>query len=286
MTGTEYAMKVRRKFDETTNYKLHKMKKITLTILSLLLVGISASSQTASSVLSMSRTNTLQLQESAAGPAGFNPWLGAQLLLNIDGTRDISDNLIVSGRLLYQIKTTSKKFKIPIMGNISDLTSDLENKKEDEIKQSVNEISMSDKGLNIGLYPYYILVPYDRDFYLLVHGSGNWKLNRFKLTDSTSNNLNILRFTAGFEMGYGILDNITGDKPITLSITPSLSIFNKVKYNDIFGSNKSMIWGLELTGIIPISKTGIAVVLDGIISKGTDAAFRAGIIFSGKPDQE
>jgi len=262
------------------------MKKIALTLLSGCLITFSAFSQTASSVLSMSRTNTLKLQESAAGSSGFNPWLGAQLLLNVAGTGDVSDNLIVSGRLLYQLKTTSKKFKIPIMGNISNLTSDLENKKADEIEQSVNEIVMSDKGLNIGLYPYYILVPYDRDFYLLAHGSLNWKLNGFKLTDSTSNYLNIGRFSAGFEIGYGTLDNITGDKPLTISITPTLSLFDKTKYKEIFGIDKSMVLGLELTGIIPISKTGIAVVLDGIFSKGTDAAFRVGFILSGKPDKE
>ncbi len=253
--------------------------KTNLTFLLFYLFISIAVGQTPSSIMSSGG----KFKPAAAGPSAFNPWLGAQLIQNFEGTGDFVDNLVITGRVLYEPKTnTSRKLKFPIMGNISDIKSEILG---DSIKlnSAVNEIIFGDEGLNVGVYPYYILNEYaDDDFYCVVHASAGWKLNGFQLDSNTTNYLNIGRVSAGMEIGYGMLDKITGDKPITLSITPVLSFFDKTEYNKIFDKELGNITSLEVTVILPISNTGIGVMLEKVFSANVESLFRAGIIFTGK----
>ena len=255
--------------------------KINLTILVIFISANFSFGQTPSSVMS----NGGKFKQEAEGASGFNPWLGAQLVHNFEGTGDFTDNLVITGRLLYELNTSSQKFKIPVMGNISDLKSELLTDKE-KLDNALSEIVIGDQGLNIGIYPYYVVDDYaDDDFYFIIHGSAGWKLNGFQVDTTTTNYLNTGRFSAGIEIGYGLLNEATGDKPITLSLTPVYSIFDKAQYNEVFGEEKGSLFSFEITGIIPISKTGIGIMLQSVISPDTDNTFRAGIILTGKSNE-
>lgn len=237
--------------------------------------------QTPVSILS----NSGNLERKAAGVAAYNPWLGAQLVHNFAGTGDFGDNLVITGRILHELNTNDIDFKIPIMGNISSLKSDLLESPE-MLGSTISNIVIGDQGLNLGLYPYYVIDDYNDDsFYFVVHGSVGWKLNGFQ-DDSTetTNYLNTGRFSAGIEIGYGIFDEVTGDRPITLSLTPVLSIFNKEQYGEIFEQPESSIFSFEVTGVVPISKTGIGVLFQQVVSSKIDNVFRVGIVFTGQSE--
>lgn len=217
----------------------------------------------------------------AGGESGFNPWIGAQLVHNFQGTDEFADNIIVAGKMVYEIKNESEKFKLPVFTNLSDLKSELLNDGE-KLENAVTDIVNGDQGLNVGVYPYFILDDYGDDFYCVIHGSASWKLNGFQLDTATTEYLNIGRLSVGIEIGYGILNQATGDKPVTLSFTPVYSTFNSDDYESIFQEKKSSIMSYELTGIVPISNTGIGVMLQQVFNPEGENAFMAGLILTAK----
>ena len=249
-------------------------------------ISISASAQSASSILSMSKKGSINTQGSPAGSSSFNPWLGAQMLYKFDPESDFSDNLIVSGQILYTPKpfnNESKTFRIPVIGNISIFKTNIgDSLNFEETESKITETILSSEGLNVGLYPYYVIIPYDKDFYFLTHATAVYKLNGFALPDSTKSYFNNFKLSLGFEIGYGILNELTGDRPITLSVTPAYTIIDKGKYKEVLGLEEKNILGLEVAAILPISSTGIGVLLEGTFAHGVDAFFRAGVIMSGQ----
>ncbi len=252
--------------------------KFTITFIATLFITTFSFGQTATSFMNTGG----KLSKASEGASGFNPWLGAQLIHNFEGTGDFADNIVITGRLLYELRTSSKKFKVPIMGNISDLKSELLNDAE-KLENALTNIVVGDDGLNVGVYPYFIINDYaGDDFYLLAHGSASWKMNGFQIDTTQTNYLNAGRFSAGLEMGYGLFDRTSGDRPITLSVTPVFSIIDKEKYKEVFGEEKGSFFSLEITGIIPISKTGIGLMIQSVISGDTNNVFRVGIILSGQ----
>lgn len=252
--------------------------KLLITFIASLFITTLSFGQTVTSFMN----NGGKLNKAAEGASGFNPWLGAQLVHSFEGTGDFADNIVITGRLLYELKTSSKKFKVPVMGNISDLKSELLNDAK-KLESALTNIVIGDDGLNVGIYPYFIINDYaGDDFYLLAHGSASLKMNGFQIDSTQTNYLNTGRFSAGLEMGYGLFDKKSGDRPITLSVTPVFSFFDKEEYNDVFGEERNSIVSLEFTGIIPISKTGIGLMIQSVVSGNTNNVFRAGIILSGQ----
>ena len=250
--------------------------KIKLSFIFIFFAGTILMSQTPTSFMN----NGGKFNNKAEGASAFNPWVGAQLLNNFEGTGDFVDNLIVSARVLYEVKTNSTSFKIPVMGNISELKSDLLTDTE-KTKEAINKIILGDQGLNFGIYPYYILNDYDDDdFYLIAHGSLGYKLNGFQLDSTTTEYLNSGRISAGLEVGYGLLNEVTGDKPITLSLTPVITFFDKEQYQTIFEENLGSIFSFEITGIIPISSTGVGIMIEKVFANEGNNPIRVGVIFT------
>src|SRR5687767_4785061 len=60
-----------------------------------------------------------------SGPSAGSPWIGGQIAYKFGGSSEFADNLLVAARLLYDIDVGSEKFHLPVMGNISDLTTDV-----------------------------------------------------------------------------------------------------------------------------------------------------------------
>ena len=253
------------------------MKNLT-TLCLILSIAHFVNGQTAFSVLnSGSRSNV------AGGLAANNPWVGAQVGYLFGDSKEFADNLLVSGRILYEIDLNSDKFKLPVVGNISNIIKSKvgfeAGESKDKLDSEVKGLMTSNQGLHVGLYPYY-LIKKSETFSLIAHGVAGWKLNG--LQDTVNNKVTYLnqgRFSAGVEFGIG---RSNAEKiPLTISITPTFTIFDKNEYKGVFGVEKSTISTLELTCVVPLKK-GIGVMFEDIVplSKGMSNVFRVGLIFT------
>lgn len=253
------------------------MKKI-IALHFILLFVYSVNSQTAFSLKNSGNPSNV-----AGGLSAISPWVGAQVGYLFGDSKEFGDNLLVSGKVLYEIDLNTDKFKLPVIGNISNIikskvgfeTGEGKEKLDSEIKEIVN----STQGLHIGLYPYYKITEGDY-FSLIAHGVVGWKLNGIQ--DTITNTITYLdqgRFSVGLEF---VIGNSKEEKsPLTISVAPTLMFFSKNDYNKVFGVEKNSIRTLELTCVIPLNK-GIGVMFENItpLSKGVDNLFRVGFIYT------
>jgi hypothetical protein len=162
------------------------------------------------------------------------------------------------------------------MGNISKLKESISNAtSQDELKSAVQEITMSTSGVNVGLYPYWVLSE-TKYFSFTLHGAAVYKLNSFQVASKDVQYLNQGRFSLGFEMGIGG-KAANGRNPMTLSVAPATTVFSKTAYSTVFSENKSSISSLEITGVVPVGR-GFGLLLESVVSK--TSIFRAGILIS------
>jgi len=251
-----------------------------LMLTAFLAMSSSANAQTPFSTENVSRSAD-KSQPTTQGISAANPWLGAQVAYKFGGTDEIADNLIVSARLLYEIDFGTSKFRLPVMGNISDLTATtaVDASSAEQLAQKAQALVMSATGARVGLYPYY--VAYKSDVASVVfHGEAAWKLNALEDPTKTLQYLQQLRFSGGIEFGLGKTD---GDRlPLTVSVTPTVTVFSAKDYAKIFGEEKSRVSGLEITGVIPVAQ-GVGFLLEGVLAKDANA-LRAGLVLAmGKP---
>lgn len=207
-----------------------------------------------------------------------NPWLGGQVGYKFGGSGEFADNLIASARLMYEIDLGSKKFVLPVMGNLSQLRDNLsENLTVDEKEIARNQdILTSTQGLNVGLYPYYLI--FEKAYFsLLAHGTLAFKLNSFTDVQSNPVYLQQGRFSLGIEAYIGKKDPTTGKYPWTISIAPVTTVFSNMDYKAIFGTERSSLTSLEITSVLPIGK-GVGFLLEGVISN--NSVIRTGLLFS------
>ena len=256
------------------------MKKI-ITLCLILSITHFVNGQSGFSILNTGRRSNI-----AGGLPANNPWVGAQVGYLFGDSKEFADNLLVSGRILYEIDLNSPDtsgFHLPVVGNLSNIIKSkvgfVEGEGKDKLDSEVKEIMTSNQGLHIGLYPYYI-IRRNETFSLIAHGVAGLKLNGIQ--DTVNNKVTYLnqgRFSAGLEIGIG---RSNAEKiPLTLSITPTITIFDKSEYKSVFGVEKSTINTLELTCVVPLKK-GIGVMFEDIfpLSKGVRNVFRVGLIFT------
>jgi hypothetical protein len=207
-----------------------------------------------------------------------NPWLGGQVGYKFGGSGEFADNLIASARLMYDIDLGFKRFQLPIMGNFSQLRDNLSEKLsvDDKNEARIQDIITSTQGLNLGLYPYFV-VSEKQYFAFLIHGAAAYKINSFKDESANAVYLQQGRFSLGIEANIGKYNTEQGRYPWTISIAPALTVFSSEDYRSIFGADKSSLTSLEITSVIPIGK-GIGFLLESVISK--ESAFRTGLLFS------
>lgn len=252
---------------------MRQILKLAICIL-ILLSGYRNNAQTP-----MSFANAGLSKTGEKGISANNFWLGAQVGYKFGSSDGFADNLLVSGRLLYDVDLGASKFHLPVMGNISslrDVFTSSPKTSEDTIKAKVQDLMISAQGINVGLYPYYIA--YSNEYFqFTLHGSATWKLNAFKDKKDETQYLDQGRFSLGIEASIGKSGN--GKYPLTVSVTPTYTFFDAEKYEKIFGENKRSITSLEITGVVPVGN-GVGLLIESIVASKPFSAFRAGIIIA------
>jgi hypothetical protein len=221
--------------------------------------------------------------EGASGLPSNNAWVkaGAQLGYKIAGRGDFKDDFLVSARTELQTLNVGQPatVKIPLIGNLSGLSSDLS---PDAIKDKTKELLNSAQGIHLSLQPYYAPTVTGR-FKPTLYGTAGWKVNAAKQFTDTSKvvYLNQGRFSAGVAVEAFIVEDPTGKpeaRPITFSLEPVYTVISGNDYRAAFGKEKpENLRSLELTAVIPIA--GFGLLAQTIMSKGVGPISRIGILY-------
>ncbi len=207
-----------------------------------------------------------------------NSWLGAQLGYKFGSDSDeLANNLLVSAAAIYDLPLKEgRTFHLPVISNFAPLIANpVSDDAKDGSDDKLKALTLSATGVRAGLYPYREITSLTRDdFRLILHAEGSWKLNGFKQKDSEDvNYLNQLRLGIGFEMAVGTVTD--SHKPLTLSVTPVRTLFDRKEYEKVFKEAKSSLSSLEVVAVLPLSaRTG--VLFEYV--NGDAKAFRAGVI--------
>jgi hypothetical protein len=192
------------------------------------------------------QSNTVEVEQVSLA----NPYVGAvKLAYNLDDNQSLEDNVIFSGALqLTPIK--GDRYAVPIVGAIGLGSSDL-----------LNPAS----GLNIGVYPYYILSE-NEDITLILHGGVNYKV-LVEDTDADLDPPQQIKALIGIEAVFGQ----AGKLPFTLSVNPAY----------LYNTNGSMddTAVLEVSGVVPFApKLAILAELAYPFEKGISSQLRLGVL--------
>jgi len=226
----------------------------------------------------------------AGGVAANNPWLGAQVGYKFGGTDSFSDNLLVGAKFLYDPLGTNKDssgddrgWHLPVMGNISDLTANASAaaSPSDQLDHQAQQLISSAQGLNVGVYPY-LVISRSQVVRVTAHSLIGWKLSSLRTPGGETVLFNQGRVAAGLEVAIGQL-NEAGRLPITFSVTPVITFLSADKYEQVFGTRKSAIGSVELTGVMPVG-SGFGLLFEGILSGGDRGSFRSGMVFLTAPE--
>lgn len=191
----------------------------------------------------------------AAEASVHNVWLGSKATGTLVGGGDLSENILVSGKIIYDL--TLGKFKLPIVSNVSINFDD----------NNVNGFLFGDKGISIGIYPYKIIGQSGKVTTVL-HGGLAYKLlpqEDMKLSPQQT------KIFGGIEIAHAVQGSAY---PFTFSLTPVYSINNLLNDN---------MFALEGTAVLPVTGgLGVLAELTTPFRKGTDAVLKVGIIVSSK----
>ena len=223
-------------------------------------------------------TNTAGQKIVAAGMSANNPWVGAQIGYKIGESDDFSDHLLVSGRFLWEIPFEgAKNFHLPVMGNLAQLKNDISKKLTvDTVKAKIEQALLSTQGIQVGLYPYYI-IHNETNFSLTLHGVLSWKVNGFKDDSNGTTYMHQGKFSLGAEIALGATKG--GRNQLVVSVAPTIAFFNKNDYNAVFGKEKSSLFSTEITGVVPLGE-GLGLLVESILAQESYSVFRVGIILA------
>ena len=205
-----------------------------------------------------------------------NVWaLGAQASYNL-ARGDFIDNFSASGRALIEILgPEDDNYGIYLMGNLSNLKTNIDSTKANE--KNIRDILQTSQGINIGLYPHYILFgePYDES--ITVFGNMGWKLNTISKDGDSLKYLHQARLSIGLELSG--LRGIISEYPTTLTIEPMITFFSESKYENVFNKKESNLKALNSTLIIPAGR-GRGILFDLIIPSEGKTIFTIGLILT------
>lgn len=200
-------------------------------------------------------TQTDKSAVSAESASFNNAWIGSTLSGTVGNSGNLSDNILLSGKAIYNI--TAGKVFLPVVSNVNLNFNDVTN------------FAFGDKGISIGVYPYKIVSSKD-DKTLVIHGGLAYKF--LPLQDNTIKPQQT-RIIAGAEYAFRVKDNTY---PFTISVTPVYE-FNK----DVAGIGNVFL--LETTAVYPIS--GGLGLLGEVVSpfgSGRSTFLRFGLIVNKK----
>lgn len=198
--------------------------------------------QTPYSIFNSANESGVGIQQSSAK----NLWLGSKLVYSVDENNPISDNFLLTGKVLYT-PISSEKYGIPIIVTAS---------------PSGGDILNPESGINMGVYPYYILSS-NSSMTLLAHGGIG-----YKSLQQEAEALQQIRALIGLEAAFA---GKAGGPPVTLSITPVYTNTSGALGNKTF---------LEATAVIPVSKS-LGALVDWQSGSALSSGFRIGIIVNG-----
>lgn len=221
-------------------------------------------------------TDTDTRQQKAVSAA--NAWLGAQLGYKFgQNSEDLGDNLLVAASVIYEIPLKDRGFHLPVISNFADIVSAAGGgTAEEEAENKLKELLFASSGVRAGLYPYWEVPTKASDLKLVLHGEGSWKINGFKEDGSDAvNYLNQVRLGGGIELAIG--EPSGNAKPLTVSLTPVWTRFNREEYDKVFDDGKSSLTSLEIVGVLPLSgRTGLLFEF----VRGDVNSFRAGVVIA------
>jgi hypothetical protein len=260
-----------------------RCRAVVICLLVLTVVGV-ANAQTpytvgrvAGTASPLERKLAADAKKDLTAASAANPWMGAQLGYKFGNSDELGDNLLVSASVVHEIAMAKGRlFRLPVISNFADLVSSVSAETpEEESDDKLKELLLGSSGIRAGIYPYREVAGlHQDDFNFVLHGEASWKINGFKAEDSEEiDYVNQLRLAAGFEMAIGRSDD--GHRPLTISITPVVTMFDPNEYEKVFKERKERQNTLEIVAVLPIAtKTG--VLFEFI--RGDVQSFRAGVI--------
>jgi len=223
------------------------MKKVVALFIAILLVlGLQA--QTPFGIFnSANRVGQFTVNQVSAA----NLWLGSKLSYNLDQDNPVSDNFLLTAKVLYTpVVDVNGRYAIPIVVTAS---------------PSANSVLSAESGYNFGIYPYYRITkdPAAKTV-LIAHGGVGYKV----VDDPSGESLQQIRALAGLEVAFFQKE---GSLPTTISATPV--------YTHTSGLIKSKTF-IEVTGILPIARNLGALVEYQSATGEFENTFRIGIIIN------
>ncbi len=209
-----------------------------------------------------------------------NFWIGAKVGYNFIGNTD--DNFFVGSASIamnvYDGFSKESNHHFAIIGNIGNFKFDKEASNSEDLKK----IAQSINGLSVGLG-----YTYDLNSVLSLNESTNSAFRAFTQTgvrltsfddigeDEETVNLAQSATTLGIEWQ---LENFTKKGALSVSAGTSMFLFDQNIYNSIFEEERSSLFTIDFTIILPISDQ-IGFFTNGTFSKDTSAAYILGVIF-------
>lgn len=170
----------------------------------------------------------------------------------------------------------SRKFGVPILGNIGSLKSALSLDSISTIEKRFKDLISSDRGLSIGVYPYRYL---STDKHSVLYGIVNAKVNSYEMEDQKNSEILIQgRLGIGYEYGFGKLGDSNKQRWI-ISLSPILSFFDKEKYFTVFNEKKSSILTIEGSIIYAVTD-GIGLMVEANFTEGDFSPLKIGLIYA------
>lgn len=213
-----------------------------------------------------------------------NPWLvGAQAGYTLAGNGSLAENMLVSTRLIYELPLDTKisgGIRVPIMGNIASLaeTAADEGARQDSLDRATEALLSTAEGLSIGLFPYGQFNQRNANLRGTYFFSAVAKVNTIIDGEGERHSLFQGRFGAGLEYALGKVEQ-GGRRPLTLSVSGTISVFSKSTYREIFGRDRSSLPSVEGTMILPV-KDNVGALLEGVAAPGHVPTGRIGLILS------
>ncbi|MCF1717055.1 hypothetical protein L0U88_20600 [Flavihumibacter sp. RY-1] len=219
------------------------------------------------------RVQQQQQQQQQKSGSSLSMWVGAVLAYNFDSEGG-TENVVGAGKVtLGNVKQFGgDKFNLLVIGNLSKITSALSN---EDVTKELTALAQSSQGVSVAVSPTWSINLKNNNFFRF-WGTAGGKFNGFSDVgdDKETITLSQFRITGGLEFeGFELI----GGGAFNLSTELSYSLFDKTKYNKVFGKEKGSYLGLETTMIIPVGNN-FGAMCSYTISEGTSPLFQAGIV--------
>lgn len=186
-----------------------------------------------------------------------NVWWGSKVLYSFDETKPIDESFFFSSKILYT-PVFGDRFAVPVVGAAG-------------LGEGSGDILNPDAGVNVGIYPWYLLTnDVESRLTLVLHGGIGYKVLTAEVPEGAEAPQQI-KLVGGLEAAFASNEGL----PTTLSVTPVYFLNTNATVGN-FGA-------LEITGILPIAN-GLGILAEGSFpfDQSFDGQFRLGVIINGK----